>query len=325
MDPEAGHADGSEQPAWERQLWTGRPAWLARLAHRDLAAAYTLTDVRLTAAGRMASDDLLLQEIEEVVVVRSRLDRLLGTSTLVVERKNGPDHFVLRSVRHATSIAGLLELAASDDRHRLREKDVRAALAWRPHRQPGPGVALAGLVVVLVSVFAVTLLHGRATAVPYAPDDPIFPNGHKRGQAAIVRFMEAEVMPWARTTLGPVVGGTDHVTCETCHGTEAAARGWQMPGVAALPQPAVVHGGWEQYGIMDSQTRNAIYGYNAVEPKLGRARYMREHVMPGMARLLHRPAYDFTKPYEYNRAHLAFGCYHCHFVASRQSAVASRR
>jgi hypothetical protein len=41
---------------------------------------------------------------------------------------------------------------------------------------------------------------------------------------------------------------------------------------------------------------------------------MREIVMPGMARLLRRPPYDFTRPYDYNRSHLAFGCYHCHRV-----------
>jgi hypothetical protein len=39
---------------------------------------------------------------------------------------------------------------------------------------------------------------------------------------------------------------------------------------------------------------------------------MREVVMPGMAKLLRRPAYDFTKTYELNRRQGAFGCYHCH-------------
>jgi hypothetical protein len=41
---------------------------------------------------------------------------------------------------------------------------------------------------------------------------------------------------------------------------------------------------------------------------------MRQVVMPGMARLLHRPPYDFTRSYEYNRTRAAFGCYHCHRV-----------
>jgi hypothetical protein len=41
---------------------------------------------------------------------------------------------------------------------------------------------------------------------------------------------------------------------------------------------------------------------------------MRKVVLPGMARLLKRPAYDFTRAYEYNRTRAAFGCYHCHKV-----------
>jgi hypothetical protein len=65
---------------------------------------------------------------------------------------------------------------------------------------------------------------------------------------------------------------------------------------------------------MDAQMRNAIYGYMALSEKQDRAAYMRQVVMPGMARLLNRPAYDFTKTYDYNRANHAFGCYHCHRV-----------
>ncbi len=60
--------------------------------------------------------------------------------------------------------------------------------------------------------------------------------------------------------------------------------------------------------------RNAIYGYLADSDKQSKAAYMREVVVPGMARLLHRPPYDFTKPYDYNRARDAIGCYHCHTV-----------
>jgi hypothetical protein len=65
---------------------------------------------------------------------------------------------------------------------------------------------------------------------------------------------------------------------------------------------------------MDPQLRNAIYGYLAESDKQARAGYMREVVMPGMAKLLRRPAYDFTKTYDFNRARGAFGCYHCHMV-----------
>jgi len=66
---------------------------------------------------------------------------------------------------------------------------------------------------------------------------------------------------------------------------------------------------------MDAQMRNAIYGYVAESDKQKKAAYMREVVMPGMAHLLRRQPYDFTKPYGYNRQRAAFGCYHCHKVA----------
>jgi hypothetical protein len=88
-----------------------------------------------------------------------------------------------------------------------------------------------------------------------------------------------------------------------------------MPAVAALPEPHFKQLGWELYSpAMDAQMRNAIYGYLAESDKQARAAYMRQVVMPGMARLLHRPPYDFTKSYEYNRTRAAFGCYHCHRV-----------
>jgi hypothetical protein len=114
---------------------------------------------------------------------------------------------------------------------------------------------------------------------------------------------------------GRLWGAPGQVTCQTCHGRFPEARGWQMPGVARLPQPDMAVRGWETYSSgMDAQTRNAIYGYVAEADNQTTAAYMRRVVMPGMARLLHRPAYDFTKPYDYNRTRLAFGCYHCHQV-----------
>jgi hypothetical protein len=127
--------------------------------------------------------------------------------------------------------------------------------------------------------------------------------------------MTREVLPWARTALAPIVGGADRVTCHTCHGADADANEWRMPAVAALPLPDVTTRGWETFGgQMDAQMRNAIYGYVAESDNQAKAAYMREVILPGMAALLHRPPYDFTRPYDYNRSHLAFGCYHCHRV-----------
>ena len=65
---------------------------------------------------------------------------------------------------------------------------------------------------------------------------------------------------------------------------------------------------------MDAQLRNAIYGYLAEPDNQAKAGYMREVVLPGMAQLLHRAPYDFTRTYGYNRTRNAFGCYHCHLV-----------
>ena len=105
------------------------------------------------------------------------------------------------------------------------------------------------------------------------------------------------------------------MTCATCHGAEPEAREWAMPAVAALPEPLVRERGWEVFSAgMDPQMRNAIYGYAAELDNQTRAAYMRQVVLPGMARLLHRPAYDFTRSYTYNRSQSAFGCYHCHQV-----------
>ena len=90
-----------------------------------------------------------------------------------------------------------------------------------------------------------------------------------------------------------------------------------MPSVGRLPEPQFRQIGWDGYGAgvgMDAQMRNALYGYLAESDKQAKAAYMREVVVPGMARLLHRPPYDFTRSYEYNRTRFAIGCYHCHRV-----------
>ena len=73
--------------------------------------------------------------------------------------------------------------------------------------------------------------------------------------------------------------------------------------------------GWEIYSAsMDTQMRNAIYGVPRGIRESVTGRLHAHVVMPGMARLLRRPAYDFTRSYDYNRTRLAFGCYHCHMV-----------
>jgi len=279
---------------------------------------YFLTDFRLVRSSAGREDDLVLHDIGDVRQTRSGLDRLLGTSTLVVQpRPRGVAPLVLTGIRRGDSLAALVELLSGEPHASIDRDDVRSALAWRPRQSP-PAYreTLAAIVVVLVALFAVVIgLHGTTRPVGYASDDPIAPDGVKRSRAEVVRFMERDVMPWARGTLGRIKGGADRVTCETCHGLNPDQRDWQMPAVSALPQPDVRERGWETYGgDMNAQMRNAIYGYLADSERQTKAGYMREIVMPGMAELLHRPAYDFTRPYDYNRSRHALGCYHCHLV-----------
>jgi hypothetical protein len=300
---------------WERLLWSSRP-WRLRLL--VAGERYLLTDFRLLRVTRRAVEELALDDVGEIQRTESTADRVLGTSTIVVHpRRRGAAPIVLAAVRRGGQLAALLELLAGDPRAPRDAEAVRSALAWEP-RKPAfaPREALAGFIAMLSVMFAVAIgLHGKTAAVTYRPDDAIAPGGAKRSHAEIVGFMETEVMPWARETLGRLKGGADRVTCETCHGAFGRTRGWQMPAVAALPQPELRDRGWETYTTgMDAQMRNAIYGYVAESDNQAKAAYMREIVMPGMARLLRRPAYDFTQPYEYNRTQHALGCYHCHKV-----------
>ncbi|MBZ5556927.1 MAG: hypothetical protein LAO77_06575 [Acidobacteriia bacterium] len=301
---------------WERLLWSSRPWHLRR---RLGGERYLLTDVRLVRIirrGLDSFDELTFDDIGEIQRTESGLDRLLGTSTLVVHARRDFPPMVLARVRRGAQLAAFLELIASDPHAPLDPERVRHALAWEP-RAPGLArEALGGFVAVLLAIAGVAIgLHGRAIAVSYAPDDAIAPGGQKKSQAEIRRFMETDVMPWAREALGRIKGGPDRITCETCHGASANARGWQMPAVSALPLPDVRDRGWEIYSsAMDAQMRNAIYGYVAEFDNQAKAGYMREIIVPGMARLLRRPAYDFTRSYQYNRARNALGCYHCHRV-----------
>jgi len=297
--------------SWERLLWSRRgllPPW----------DRYVLTDFRLVRLGRHEWDELAVQDIADAQHHETWVDRVLGSSTVVVRSKNlrrAP--LVLPHVRHGAQLAALLDLTSAESTVTWDQESVRAALKWKPQaRIAGYREAALSVVTLALAVFVVAVsLRGKAAAVVYPSDDAIYPNGEKKDRATIVRFMETEVMPWAQAALGPIKDGPDRVTCDTCHGRDADAREWSMPAVARLPQPSVTERGWEMYSSgMDTQMRNAIYGYSADTDKQNKAAYMREVVMPGMARLLHRPAYDFTQPYEYNRTQFAFGCYHCHRV-----------
>jgi hypothetical protein len=297
---------------WERLLWSARTL--------SLGGRYVLTDFRLIFqdGSGTPSDEVAVHDIAEITRSQSWLDRVTRTSTLVVRRRGAGEAFVLRGVRRGAQLAALLELLTGEPRPLLDERFVRAALRWEPRTsRPRPRYAIAGLVATLAVVFGLIFTRGgSASRIAYPSDDAIYPGGQKRNLEEIIQFMENDVLPWARTALAPIVGSADRVTCATCHGSGAAARNWRMPRVAALPEPVFRRLTWERYSpSMDAQTRNAIYGYLAESDKQGKAAYMREVVMPGMAGLLRRPPYDFTKSYDYNRTRFAFGCYHCHQVS----------
>ena len=301
---------------WERLLWSSRAVW-------PPGARYALTDFRLVHVNGRRSTELAIHDIGEVRCGRSWIDRLLGTSTVAVHaRDTRRPPLLLRHVRRGAPLAALLELAAGDPHASLDPESARAALSWEPPGARRVRKALAGTAAVMIAGVVVLAGLGRTTTtIAYAPDDAIYPEGRKRSREAIVSFMETAVMGWARVALAPIVGGSDRVRCETCHGKNPGDRDWRMPAVVALPEPHFQILGWEQYsGGMDAQMRNAIYGYLAEADKQAKAAYMRKVVMPGMARLLHRPPYDFTRAYDYNRSRVAFGCYHCHQVRQGPSA-----
>lgn len=299
---------------WERLLWSRGP-WHVRARLRG--ERYYLTDFRVLRLTRDTVSEIALDDICDIQRTESRFEQLVGTSTITVYPGNHGKPLLLRSVRRGPQLAALLELLAGDPQAPRDAAGVQAALAWEPRQASfDRRSALGGVAAVLAAIFAVAIgLHGKTVTATFADDDAIAPHGAKRNEADIIRFMETDVMPWARATLGRLKGGPDRITCVTCHGSRAAAGLWTMPGVSALPLPDVRSRGWETYtSTMDAQMRNAIYGYLAESDNQTKAAYMREVVVPGMARLLHRPAYDFTRSYEYNRSRGALGCYHCHQV-----------
>ena len=306
---------------WERVLWSASPAFPASLV--PPRHAYAFTDFRLVVRRRDRTvRELALDEVDGVRLTQSWWQRAIGTSTVHVLSRRNASSVELANIRHGPELALILQLRATelfgDDSKDLDAEFVRRALGpgtpaiLRPHRG---WVLVATIACALLFVGVGVARHDSLPPVVYSADDPIAPHGERRSAEEVVAFMEHDVMPFARRALGPLVGGADEVTCETCHGTDAARRNWKMPGVRALPEPELRFAGLERARLwLDPQMRNAVYGYLAEEDNQSIAAYMRHVVMPGMAKLLHRPAYDFAKSYGFNRLQAAVGCYHCHLV-----------
>jgi hypothetical protein len=304
--------------SWERLFWSSSPAFPDSAFHPSLE--YILTDFRVV----VRKQALIVQEIALDDIVGVRLEqkwyqRLAATSTVRIHSRHPGRSVTLKNIRHGPQLALVLQLLSTDRfGAKVDPEFVEYALGSGAPQllRPNAGlIAAATIALVLTSAVMAVARHDTLPPVTYGADDPIAPSGHRRSTAEIAAFMDEQVMPFARRALAPLVGGANNVRCETCHGEDAGIRHWNMPGVRALPEPEVRFAGIERSGFwLDPQVRNAVYGYLAEEEKLPRAAYMRGIVMPGMANIMHRPAYDFTKSYGYNRAHVAVGCYHCHLV-----------
>jgi hypothetical protein len=306
---------------WEEVLWASSPGLPASLV--EPRTRYVFTDFRLVIRRHNRTvQELPLDELESVTLTQSWWQRLTGTSTVrALSRHNGAA-VEFADIRRGPELALILQLRATeligDDPRGIDAQSLRTALGpgttsvLRPHQ----GLALAATTAFALTFAAVGLArHESLPPVVHSAEDAIAPNGQRRPTDAIIAFMEREVMPFARRALAPVVGSADEVTCETCHGADAAARHWRMPGVRALPEPEFRFAGLERTALwVDPQVRNAVYGYLAEEDKQSVAAYMRHVVMPGMAQVMNRPAYDFARSYGYNRSRAAVGCYHCHLV-----------
>ncbi len=315
------NSDATFPLPWEQVLWSSSPAfpascWLA-------GTEYAFTSFRLVVKRKNRTvDELALDDIESVTLTQAWWQRLRGTSTVhVVSRRDG-NGLELANIQHGPQLALVLQLRATelfgDDSRALDVEFFQSALGPTAPAilRPRHGFALAATLIFAV-MFGIFALSRQSSLPPvlYADDDPVAPHGDRRSIEEITAFMEREVMPFARHALGPLVGGAENVTCETCHGSDGAQRKWRMPGVRALPEPELRLAGLERArSWLDPQMRNAVYGYLADEDKQSVAAYMRQIVMPGMAKLMHRPAYDFAKSYGYNRSRAAVGCYHCHLV-----------
>jgi Bacterial PH domain len=277
---------------------------------------FALSDFRFVALkdGRV-THEIAVHDIDGVEIKASLIERLTGVGTLVVRSTRTGDHQVrIPGLRAARREALTLDLLIAETRG-LPPPDTVGGLPlssfWPVPISLRAQVVVAGPLLVLMTFVAIGIgLSGHTVPVIYPADDAIRPGGARRPEAEIIAFMEHDVMPWASRALAPVVGRG--VTCETCHGRNAAARGWTMPAVRALPEPAVR--AMAEAAGSDAQVRNALHGYLAEGDNQAVAAYMRGVVMPGMAMLLRRPAYEFAQSYEYNRSRAAFGCYHCHQV-----------
>ena len=296
---------------WERLLWSSPPGFPTSITRPT--TQYALTDFRLAVRrNHRTIQELALDDIDGVMVTQSWWQRAAGTSTVRVLSRRHLSPLTLADVPRGPQLVSILQS------QEVNENLVRSALSpgARSTFRLQQRLLLGATMALGLAYLGVGLAHPHSLPpVTFAANDPIAPEGHRRPTKDVVAFMERDVMPFARRAFAPLVGGADQVTCKTCHGLDAVDRSWMMPAVRALPEPTLRFAGLETSRLwIDPQIRNAVYGYLAEEDNQPTATYMRHVVMPGMAKLLNRPAYDFARSYEYNQSRAAVGCYHCHLV-----------
>ena len=306
---------------------------LAVAALRLARSSALISNVRAAVLRGSRSDhDLPLAQLSSVTVEHRALYRPVGAADIIIRTRDGSIRLPLVE-NWAAALTALSAVIASTglafDRAVQSDEtdmyvpmprgDVKHAFDLETLQRSSipPAVLFGPLVVIFTFLGLMIFGAARSSRISYPKDDAIYPNGVKRSRAEIVALMEQEVMPFAKKALAPIVGGEEKVTCLTCHGTDAEARDWRMPAVRRLPDPRILENITEERLRSGSTVQNAIYGYLAEKENQNKMRWMRDVVMPGMARILHRPAYDFTRSYAYNQQRFAFGCYNCHRLDQR--------
>ena len=285
-------------------------------ARRRAVPAHRLSSAPRHPARRV--EELALDDVGEVHRTESTADRVLGTSTIVVHpRRRGVRRSSWRACAAARSSRRCSSCSPAIRRRRATPTRSASALAWEPraparrsargarrrHRHPHR--------------------HLRRRHRPARQDR----RRHLRGRTMrsrrtarsgaaprSSRFMEAEVMPWARATLGRLKGGrrsrdVRHVprrgrprraaggcrrsprcrspTCGIAAGKPtrpAWTRRCATPSTATSPNPTTR----PRPRTCARSSCRAWRGSSIVRPTISRNRY------------------------EYNRTQHALGCYHCH-------------
>ena len=177
-----------------------------------------------------------------------------------------------------------------------------SALAWEPHvaLRRRARSDLAALAVVVVAVFGdcgIECAGGTALSSPTRRTIRSAPNGDKRSRAEISALHGSR-----RDAVGARGARTDQGRRGPRHVRDMPRRARRRAAVADAGVAGAAAAGCQRRRMGTLQrarwTRRCATRSTATlaeSDKQAAAAYMREVVMPGMARLLHRPAYDFTR------------------------------